>query len=74
MMFSWFVWFRGFVNTWSLIINTFRVFNVTEKNEGQPWKFSFVSIFQPVNKMNLLVENEDFENGEIEQRSRIILS
>ena len=50
------------------------MFNVTEKNEGQPWKFSFVSIFQPVNKMNLLVENEDFENGEIEQRSRIILS
>ena len=36
MMFSRFVWFRGFVNNWSLIINTFRVFNVTEKNEGQP--------------------------------------
>ena len=45
-----------------------------KKNERQRWKFSFVSIFQPVNKMNLLIENEDFENGEIEQRGRIILS
>ena len=74
MIFSRFVWFRGFLNTCFLIINTFRVFNVPENSEGQPWKFSFVSIYQSVNRMNLLIDNGDFETGEFAQRDKIILS